>query len=98
MRLVLRPSNGLTLGRGKLQSRAAQLAANRMEQLRLVAGSTVPRCIAAGFGDGGPLSTQGITERWEVGSGGAIRQVRVIVSYPIPGGSHADTFHTRIDC
>ena len=86
------------VGRGRLQTRAAQLAESRMEHLRLVAGSTVPRCIAAEFADGGPLSSQAVTERWEVGAGGAIRQMRVIVSYPIPGGTHADTLHTRIDC
>jgi len=86
------------IGRGRIQSRAAQVAASRMEQLRHEAGSTAPRCTSVAFGDGGPLSTQGVTERWEVGSAGAIRQVRVIVSFPIPGGTHADTLQTRIDC
>jgi prepilin-type N-terminal cleavage/methylation domain-containing protein len=86
------------IGRGRVQSRAAQLATNRMEQLRLAATSTWPRCAAIGFAGGGPLSSRAVTERWEVSSGGAIRQVRVIVSYPIPGGTHADTLETRIDC
>jgi prepilin-type N-terminal cleavage/methylation domain-containing protein len=86
------------VGRGAMQSRAAQLAASRLERLRLVASSTVPRCIAVAFANGGPLSSQAVTERWEVGSGGPIRQVGVIVSYPIPGGTHAETLYTRLDC
>jgi prepilin-type N-terminal cleavage/methylation domain-containing protein len=86
------------VGRGRVQSRAAQLAANRMEQLRLLAASTWPRCAAIGFASGGPLSSRAVTEWWEVSSAGAMRQVRVIVSYPIPGGTHADTLETRIDC
>jgi prepilin-type N-terminal cleavage/methylation domain-containing protein len=85
------------IGRGRVQSRAALLAASRMEQLRLAAGST-PRCISVAFADGGPLSTQSVTERWELGPAGAVRQVRVIVSYPVPGGAHVDTLQTRIDC
>lgn len=86
------------IGRGRVQSRAALLAASRMEQLRLAAGSTAPRCISVAFADGGPLSTQSVTERWELGPAGAVRQVRVIVSYPVPGGAHVDTLETRIDC
>jgi len=86
------------IGRGRMQSCAAQLAANRMELLRLAASSTRPRCAAIGFAAGGPLSSRGVTERWEMSSAGPIRQVRVIVSYPIPGGTHTDTLETRIDC
>jgi prepilin-type N-terminal cleavage/methylation domain-containing protein len=86
------------IGRGRVQSRAAQVAASRMEQLRHAAGSTAPRCTSVAFADGGPLSTQGVIERWEVGSTGAIRQVLVTVSYPVPGGAHPDTLQTRIDC
>jgi prepilin-type N-terminal cleavage/methylation domain-containing protein len=86
------------IGRGRVQGRAAQLAKSRIEQLRLLAGSTSPRCTAVALSSGGPLSTRAVTERWEVGSAGAIRQVRVIVSYPVTGGTHADTLQTRIDC
>jgi prepilin-type N-terminal cleavage/methylation domain-containing protein len=86
------------IGRGRVESRAAQLAASRMEQLRLAAGSTAPRCSSVAFADGGPFSTQQVTERWEVDPTGAARQMRVIVSYPVPGGTHADTLQTRIDC
>jgi prepilin-type N-terminal cleavage/methylation domain-containing protein len=86
------------IGRGRVQGRAAQLAKSRIEQLRLLAGSTSPRCTAVALSSGGPLSTRAVTERWEVGSAGAIRQVRVIVSYPVTGGMHADTLQTRIDC
>jgi prepilin-type N-terminal cleavage/methylation domain-containing protein len=86
------------IGRGRIESRAAQLAASRMEQLRLAAGSTKPRCTSVAFADGGPLSTQSVTERWELAPAGAVRHASVIVSYPIPGGTHADTLQTRIDC
>ncbi len=86
------------IGRGRVQGRAAQLAKSRIEQLRLLAGSTSSRCTAVALAGGGPLSTGAVTERWEVGSAAAIRQVRVIVSYPVTGGLHADTLQTRIDC
>lgn len=85
-------------GRGRVESRVAQVAAGRMELLRLAAGSTTPRCASGSFAAGGPLSTQTVTERWEVTPTGPVRQVRVIVSYPIPGGAHTDTLETRIDC
>jgi Tfp pilus assembly protein PilV len=86
------------IGRGRVESRAAQLAESRIEQLRLTAGSTAPRCASVAFSSGGPVLTQPVTERWEVAPVGVVRQVRVIVSYPIPGGTHADTLQTRIDC
>jgi prepilin-type N-terminal cleavage/methylation domain-containing protein len=86
------------VARGRVQGRATQLAASRVEQLRLRAASTTPRCGSTGFAGGGPLTTGAVTEQWEVGAGGASRVVRVIVSYPVSGGTHTDTLQTRIDC
>ena len=86
------------VGRGAVETRAAQVAESRIEQLRAAAGSATPRCASALFTAGGPLSTQQVTERWEIAPAGASRDVRVIVWYQIPGGIHADTVATRIDC
>jgi type II secretory pathway pseudopilin PulG len=86
------------VARGRVQGRATQLAASRVEQLRLMAGSTTPRCGSGGFAGGGPFTTGAVTEQWEVSPGGPSRVVRVIVSYPVPGGTHTDTLETRLDC
>ena len=86
------------IGRGARASRAAEVAEGRVEQLRAAAGSTTPRCISPAFGSGGPLSSRGVAERWEVGPVGAVRNVRAIVSSPIPGGIRVDTLQGRIDC
>ena len=58
------------IGRGKVETLAAQAASRRVEILRLAANSTTPRCTAAGFANGGPVTANGVTESWTVPGAG----------------------------
>jgi prepilin-type N-terminal cleavage/methylation domain-containing protein len=86
------------IGRGKVETRAAQVASRRLETLRLAAYSTSPRCTAAGFADGGPVSTSNVTESWVVPAAGKVRTVQVNVSYRTVQGARTASLQTRIEC
>jgi prepilin-type N-terminal cleavage/methylation domain-containing protein len=86
------------IGRGAIESRAAEVAENRVEQLRAAAGSTTPRCTSPALTGGGPVSSRQVTERWDVVPLGMVRDVKVIVSYATPRGTHTDTLSSRVDC
>ena len=82
-------SAGVTrmIGRGKIETRAAQAASSRMETLRLAAYATSPRCSNPGFRSGGPVLSGGMTESWRVPPTGRVRKVRVTVTYLTVRGS-----------
>jgi prepilin-type N-terminal cleavage/methylation domain-containing protein len=86
------------IGRGKVETRAAQVASRRVETLRLAAYSTSPRCTAAGFISGGPATTSGITESWVVPGAGKVRSVQVNVTYRTVQGTRTASLQTRIEC
>jgi prepilin-type N-terminal cleavage/methylation domain-containing protein len=86
------------IGRGKVETRAAQVASRRLETLRLAAYSTSPRCTAAGFISGGPASTSGVTESWVVPGAGKVRTVQVNVTYRTVQGARTASLQTRIEC
>jgi prepilin-type N-terminal cleavage/methylation domain-containing protein len=86
------------IGRGKVETRAAQVASRRLETLRLAAYSTSPRCTAAGFANGGPVTTSGVTESWVVPVAGRVRSVQVNVSYRTVQGPRTASLQTRIEC
>jgi prepilin-type N-terminal cleavage/methylation domain-containing protein len=86
------------IGRGKVETRAAQVASRRLETLRLAAYSTSPRCTAAGFANGGPVSTSNVTESWVVPAAGRVRTVQVNVSYRTVQGARTASLQTRIEC
>ena len=86
------------IGRGKVETRAAQVASRRLETLRLAAYSTSPRCTAAGFATGGPVTTSGVTESWVVPAAGKVRSVQVNVTYRTVQGSRTASLQTRIEC
>jgi prepilin-type N-terminal cleavage/methylation domain-containing protein len=86
------------LGQGKVETHAAEVASRRMEQLRLAAAATTPRCTAPDFRSGGPVIGAGLTESWVVPSSGQIRQVRVTVSYLTVRGARSAALETRIEC
>jgi prepilin-type N-terminal cleavage/methylation domain-containing protein len=86
------------IGRGKVETRAAQAASRRLETLRLVAYSTTPRCTAGAFANGGPVTTNGVTESWTVAAVGAVRIVQVTVTYRTVRGPRTAAFQTRIEC
>lgn len=86
------------IGRGKVETRAAQVASRRLETLRLAAYSTSPRCTAAGFISGGPATTSGVTESWVVPVAGKVRSVQVNVTYRTVQGTRTASLQTRIEC
>jgi prepilin-type N-terminal cleavage/methylation domain-containing protein len=86
------------IGRGKVETRAAQAAARRVETLRLVAYSTTPRCTSPDFASGGPALHGDMSESWVVAPAGKARRVRVAVSYLTTHGPRSAGLETRIEC
>jgi prepilin-type N-terminal cleavage/methylation domain-containing protein len=86
------------IGRGKAETHAALAASRRMETLRSAAASTTPRCTAPSFASGGPLLVDGVTETWVVPPGGAVRRIRVTVSYLTVRGTRSAILETQIAC
>jgi prepilin-type N-terminal cleavage/methylation domain-containing protein len=86
------------IGRGKVETRAAQIASRRMESLRLSASSSSPRCTAVAFSSGGPAIHDGVTESWLVPSAGKLRRVRVTVTYLTVYGPRSAALETGIEC
>ena len=93
-------SGGVTrmIGRGKIETRAAQAASTRMETLRLAADATSPRCADPGFASGGPVLSGGMTESWLVPASGRVRQVRVTVTYLTLRGAREAVLETALTC
>jgi hypothetical protein len=87
------------IGRGKVETRAAQVASTRLEALRVAAYSTSPRCTSGGFASGGPLTgATGVTESWVVPAAGKVRNVQVNVTYRTARGARTASLQTRIEC
>jgi Tfp pilus assembly protein PilV len=86
------------IGRGKIETRAAQAASRRMETLRLAAYATVPQCTDPGFASGGPVLSGGMTESWLVPPTGRARKVRVTVTYLTTRGSREAILETVLTC
>ena len=85
------------IGRGQMETRAAQLAAKRLETLRRTAYSTSPSCTSGALADGGPVTSQGVTESWQV-DGTDPLTLTVTVSYNTAHGTHSDVLTTLIKC
>jgi prepilin-type N-terminal cleavage/methylation domain-containing protein len=86
------------IGRGKMETRAAQAASRRMEILRLAADASSPRCTHPEFAAGGPVVSGGVSERWQVSGAGKVRQVSVTVSYLTVRGVRTARLETRVTC
>ena len=84
------------IGRGKSDTRAAQLATQRVEAIRLQAYSTTPRCTA--LANGGPVTTDHVTLSGVVAVNGTGRDVTVSATYATPGGTQTETLTTYIEC
>ena len=84
------------IGRGKIDTRAAQLATQQMEALRLTAYSTTPRCTA--LANGGPQPTDHVTLSWTVAANGTGRTVNVSASYATGRGTRTEVLTTYIEC
>jgi prepilin-type N-terminal cleavage/methylation domain-containing protein len=85
------------IGRGQMGTRGAQLAAGRLEQLRMVANSTSPRC-TSGLFVGGTTTTRGITEKVVITVSGSLRIITDSVSYGTVKGIHRDVLTTQVRC
>jgi len=86
------------IGRGKMETRAAQVASNRMALLRSAAGSTSPRCRSSNLASGGPVISGGVTERWDVSAVDSLRQVTVSVTYLTGRGLRTAKLASSIAC
>ena len=86
------------LGRGRHATRAGQVAAARIERLRHIALSTVPRCSGAGWRSGSE-SHPGLTESWQIlDPTGPARRVLLVLHSRHPTGITTDTVVTGMLC
>jgi prepilin-type N-terminal cleavage/methylation domain-containing protein len=98
---ALASSSGMVtrmIARGKVETRAAQAAASRMEGLRLAAYGTSPRCTSPAFASGGPVLSGSMTESWQVSPSGKRRRVRVVVTYLTVRGSRTAELESSVEC
>jgi prepilin-type N-terminal cleavage/methylation domain-containing protein len=88
------------IGIGRIQTRAARLAAGRLEILRLAASGTEPRCSASGFSSGAELESpsSALSQTWVVQGTGALRRVSVTVPYRTVYGMRAALLEAGIRC
>ncbi|MDQ3222572.1 MAG: prepilin-type N-terminal cleavage/methylation domain-containing protein [Gemmatimonadota bacterium] len=85
------------IGRGKIETRAAQAATRRVEVLRLAA-KVPPLCTDPAFASGGPVISGGMSESWQVPDSGTPRHVRVSVTYLTVRGPRTAILETRVAC
>jgi prepilin-type N-terminal cleavage/methylation domain-containing protein len=88
------------LTRSGLATVATARAQAKLDELRALAASTTPNCIAAGFASSVSAQTiNKITLSWFVASSGSQREVRILTSYALPQGlTHVDTLRANIGC
>jgi prepilin-type N-terminal cleavage/methylation domain-containing protein len=84
------------IGRGKIDTRAAQLATQQVEELRRVAYSTTPRC--TDLTNGGPVPTDHVTLSWTVVADDTRRTVTVSAAYATGRGTRTEVLTTYIEC
>ena len=83
------------IGQGKRNTRAAVVAMQRFERLRLAAHATTPDCTALA---GGTATTNGVIETWTVTGAGASRRIRLFIQYQTSRGLRSDTAQTVVAC
>jgi prepilin-type N-terminal cleavage/methylation domain-containing protein len=89
------------IGRGQKATRAAQIASQRLEKLRLIAYSTSPKCTALANGNAaaGSMGVSGVSETWVVVANGKQRTITETVSYKTAlGQTHNEVLTTVIEC
>ena len=84
------------IGRGKIDTRASQLATERLEALRRTALFTTPRC--TGLASGSSAASGNVTLAWTVTTSGTGRTVSVHATYATARGPRTDTLTTYIEC
>lgn len=84
------------VGRGKLDTRAAQLATLKVDSLRARAYATTPRCTA--LVNGGPDVIGGVSLSWTVTNTPTGRSIRVGATYRTSRGTRTEALNTYIEC
>jgi prepilin-type N-terminal cleavage/methylation domain-containing protein len=87
------------IGRGQRATRSGQVAAQRLDSLRLIAFKTTPHCTQVV--NGGPVSALGVTQSWAVvtTANGKSRQVTLTLTYKNAAGkTHTDVVTSIIGC
>jgi prepilin-type N-terminal cleavage/methylation domain-containing protein len=87
------------ISRGQMSTRAAQVAQQRLERLRLLAYSTTPHCTSGQFANGNATNNPlRVNESWTI-SGGTLRNISVTVTYRAARGKTvSNTLTTSITC
>lgn len=86
------------LGHGKLSTEVAHIISTRMELLRRIANSTVPKCTSASLVSGVDTVADNVVEQWTVSGVGGSRNVMIVVTTPAGHGPANDTILGAIDC
>jgi prepilin-type N-terminal cleavage/methylation domain-containing protein len=86
------------IGRGKIDTRATQLATERLEILRRAAYFTTPKCTGAALANGGPQTTTNVTLAWTVAVSGSGRILTVNATYNTKLGPRTEVLTTYIEC
>ena len=84
------------IGRGKIDTRAAQLATQKVDSLRAASYFTTPRCNA--LVDGGPETTDHVALAWDVTTVGSGRTIDVSATYGTARGPRTQVLTTYIEC
>jgi prepilin-type N-terminal cleavage/methylation domain-containing protein len=84
------------VGRGKIDTRAAQLAALKLDSLKVRAYATTPRCTA--LANGGPDVINNVSLSWTVVVAPTGRTLNVSATYNTGRGAHTETITTYVDC
>ena len=88
------------ISRGQMSTRAAQVAQQRLETLRLLAYSTTPHCTSGQFANGSTTNNPlRVNESWTIAANGALRNLSVTVTYGAARGrTVSNTLTTSIKC
>jgi prepilin-type N-terminal cleavage/methylation domain-containing protein len=94
------------IGRGQMATRAAQVASQRLEKLRMYALSTSPRCTSGNFANGtaaagvaGGSGVSGVSESWTIDVSGRERTITETVTYKTAKGRNkSESFTTVLEC
>lgn len=91
------------VGRGRVVTVATQLATQKMDSLRMLAGRVDGggnRCTHGGFVSGGPSTVRGVTLNWRVLNGTVprTRNVAVVASYATLRGTRNVSLNTQVGC
>lgn len=85
------------VGSGGTATRAALMAAGRIEWLRRIASSTLPPCVSAEWRSDS-AGWPGVSESWELEAAGPVGKARIILRSRHPGGTSIDTVVAGFHC